>query len=397
MNAGPETRPAAPRVDAPQPYRLLFPLGVCYAIAGAITWPAHAAGSSYPGPLHAALMIQGFQQCFVLGFFLTAMPAFTRGERCRRGELTLAVALMAAFGALASAGLARPAEVVFGASIVLVVSATARRILASRSAPPEEFVFVLFGFACGLTGSVLLVLEGAFLDASPRLGAHLISLGMVLSLVLGFGGLLVPTFTLMREPLAIPGIAKAHERGPRRMLYVPLALVLALAFVAEATGRGGLGSWLRALAATALVLLAWKLYRRPGRRDLPSLAIWCAGWFVLAGLWTAALAPAWTLAGYHIVFIGGFGLLTLGIATRVVGSHGGHGMQRERSILTPPVAIALMIAVLARVGAEWIAPRNAWLSASAALWIVAWGLWAAGAIPAIVRVARASVAPIRPE
>ncbi len=381
----------------PEPYRLLFPLGVFYAVAGAIPWPLFALGAAYPGPLHAALMIQGFQHCFVLGFFLTAMPAFTRGERCRREELVAALALMVAFGALVVLGLARWAEVVFASTIALVVSAVARRLRASRAAPPEEFVFVFLGFACGLIGSVLLAVNGNLLDEPARLGARLVSLGMVLSLVLGFGGLLIPTFTLMREPLAIPGIARPHERGPRRRLYLPLALVLAAAFVAEALGRAGLGAWLRALTATVLVLLVWKLYRAPGRRDLPSLAIWSAGWFILAGLWTAALAPASSLAGYHIVFLGGFALLTMGISTRVVGSHGGHGMPRERLILRPITVLPLALAILCRLAAEFLAPRNGWLAASAAFWITAWGAWAAGALPAILVVARPvrGVVPIR--
>ena len=372
----------------PEPYRLLFPLGAFYALVGAGLWPLQVWGAlPHPASLHAALMIQGFQQCFVLGFFLTAMPAFTRGPRAHPVEVFTALALMMAFGVLAAAGAVRWAEISYAASIVLLGASASRRVLASRSAPPEEFLFVLLGFLLGLAGSVAMAASGAVLEGA-RLGIRLVSLGMVLSLVLGFGGLLVPTFTLMREPLAVPGIAKAHERGPRRRLYLPLAILLAAAFVADAMGRAALGAWIRALAATALVLLVWKIYRSPGRRDAVSFAIWSAGWLVVVGLLAAAAAAPYAVAAYHVVMLGGFGFLTVGIATRVVASHGGHGIERERQVLTPAVLAPLALALVARLAAEAPGVRNPMLGASALLWMLAWLGWAWGAVPAIVTRAR---------
>src|SRR5512135_2057051 len=78
----------------PEPYRLLFPLGAAFALAGVAPWLAAPFGVAWPGPLHMALMIEGFEQSFVLGFLLTAMPAFTRGGRCARWELAAAVLLL---------------------------------------------------------------------------------------------------------------------------------------------------------------------------------------------------------------------------------------------------------------------------------------------------------------
>src|SRR5580765_3563716 len=94
MEAG---RTAAP--STPDPYRVLFPLGVMFAIAGAVPWLLHAFGrAAWPGPLHAALMIEGFEFCFVLGFLLTAIPAFTHGARATPLELAVATAGPLAFG-----------------------------------------------------------------------------------------------------------------------------------------------------------------------------------------------------------------------------------------------------------------------------------------------------------
>ena len=55
-------------------------------------------------------------------------------------------------------------------------------------------------------------------------------------MVLGVGGPLVPTFTSMREPLVIPGIAKPHERYSRRLLYAAIAIALLGSPLLEASG-----------------------------------------------------------------------------------------------------------------------------------------------------------------
>jgi uncharacterized protein involved in response to NO len=386
-----------PTDATPEPYRILFPLGAFYALLAAAVWPLHVwGGAAYPASLHAGLMIQGFQQCFVLGFFLTAMPAFTRGARCHRAELIAALGLMLAFGTLAVTRHPRWAEVAYAGSLGLIALAGGRRLRASRSLPPEEFLFVATGLALGLAGAVALASAGTFLDPT-RLGVRLVSLGMVLSLVLGFGGLLVPTFARIPAPLEVPGLARPHQRGPRRRLYVPLAMALIGAFAAEAAGRLLLGAWVRALAASVLVLLVWKVYRLPGRRDLVSFAIWSAGWLLLAGLWIAALAPRFAIAGHHVVMLGGFGFLTLGIATRVVASHGGHGLAREGRVLTPLVVAPIALGLVARVVAEAVpAARAPWLAVSAVLWIVGWIAWMLGALPAIATRAQPAPPPVIP-
>ena len=55
------------------------------------------------------------------------------------------------------------------------------------------------------TGGLLRALSAAGLVAepAPRFGLRMISLGMALPIVLGFGALLVPTFTMMKRPLAV--------------------------------------------------------------------------------------------------------------------------------------------------------------------------------------------------
>lgn len=374
------------------PYRVLFPIGTAFALIGVAPWMLHLMGLvPWPGSLHRALMIQGFEQSFVLGFLLTAMPGLTHSEPSRPAELGTAVLAVTAFGAATLLGWEPGAAAAYLAGNLLIGVALARRLPKARVTPPRELMFVGFGLVLGVAGGVLQLAAavGWPLDPVPRWGERLISLGLVLSLVLGVGSLLVPVIAGMRDPLVIPGIAAAHESGRRTRLYAVLIAALALAFVAEAIGHPGVGAALRASAATVILLLVWKLTRPPGRRELQAWGVWAAGWLILVGLWLAALLPSHALAGLHLVFIGGFGLLTVAVGTRVVVMHGGHPPASERLVFGAGVVLALAGALVARVAADFVpALSNGLLASSALLWSIAWGLWAWHAMPRVRRTQR---------
>lgn len=376
-----------------EPYRILFPLGVVYALAGSLLWLVHATGHlAYPGPLHRILMIQGFELAFIVGFALTAMPGFLHAEKCTPVELAAAVTLVAGFGVFAFARQTAVAEACFALTVLLIVAAALRRLARASQPPAVELLLAGAGLMLGLAGGI-----GTLADAAgwrrepvPGFGLRMVSLGMVLLMVLGVGGLLVPTFTGVRQPLVIAKIGGPHERPGRRLFYGTLAALFLLAFALDSRGLRFAGGLVRAVAASPVLLLVWKLGRPPARRDLFSLTLRTAGWCVFAGLWMAVLLPRYWLAGYHVVFIGGFGLLTLGIATRVVVAHGGHAMEWERRVLTPWAAGALALALVARVAGEFL-PRAYFvlLGASGVAWSAGWLLWAWRAGPLILTARRA--------
>jgi uncharacterized protein involved in response to NO len=375
--------------SVPAPYQLLFPLGVAYAIVAALVWPLHALGwIAYPAPLHWTLMVQGFLHCFILGFLLTALPSFLHADRVRPWEIAVVAAAMAAFGALAVGGALVAAQAAYLVTFAALAAIVIRRFPRRRGDPPEEFLLVALGLAFGFAGGGLrLAVEAGWIaDPTPRFALHLIARGMVLALVLGIGGLLVPTFSAMREPLVIPGIARPGQRAPRRALYLPIAVAFVAAAVCDGIGRPTAASWLRAIAGSVLGLLVWKLFRRPGRRDLLSYSIWGSGWFILAGLWLGALLPAKTVLVFHLIYLGGFGMLTMGIATRVVVSHGGYPSAQERRVLRPTSIGALFLSVAARAAGEFAPVHGtAFYAAGGLLWIAAWAIWSARAFPCILK------------
>lgn len=378
-----------------EPYRILFPMGLLYAVASALLWPIHALGwIPYAATTHWTLMIQGFQHCYILGFLLTALPAFLHSERCRPAELATVAAAMVVLGVAAVSGWVVAAQAAYLVTLMTLVYVAARRIPTRRGDPPEEFVFVALGLLLGFGGALwgIAIAAGWAPEPAPRFALHLIARGLVLSIVLGLGGLLVPTFTAMKEPLVVLGIAKPGQRHPRRRAYVPLALIFLASLVAEAYGRAELGAWLRVAAATPILVLVWKVFRLPGRPDLLSFALWGAGWFILLGLWFSALLPAHAIAGFHIIFQGGFGLLTLGISTRVVVTHGKFPLQYERLILTPRVIALALTALVLRVVGEFVPQLSTqFYGVGGTLWALAWIDWGWRSVPCMIRKATDAV------
>lgn len=392
-----------------EPYRVLFPLGAALAIAGVAPWLALAAGAAqWPGRLHAGLMMEGFELSFIAGFLLTAMPAFTHGAKALGGETWgiaagITLAALAAFAGLESYAHGFAALVIL--QLMIAVGSRALGRLATggwgpglASAPPEEFSLVGLGLLAGLAGTAwqAAIAAGWAHEGVPHLAEHLVSRFMVLALVLGLGSLLVPTFAMMREPLTILGVAKAGDRPRRRAFAALLALLLAGALIAEATHHERTGAVLRAAAGAASTLLAWKLLRREGRQDGVAWTIRAAGWGLLAGLVLVAAVPAHEIAAWHVVFISGYGLLTLGIGSRVVVSHGGHGLADEAQVLTRFALGALLLALPARLAAEFAGTYMTQVLATAALfWWLAWSWWLLRAWPRIARTKRALMMPGR--
>ncbi len=398
-------REAPKVVPGREPYRRLFPLGIAIGMTGVGLWIAHAAGwIPYPGNPHAALLLLGFQQCFILGFLMTAMPAFLHAPHCRPEELAAAFFLVSAASFSALVGWASAAGLFYVGSLGVPIWMAVRRIAGRQAGPPpEEFILVAAGFVTGMVGAIWMsgAAAGLWVEPSPRFGLRLIGFGMILPVVLGVGGLLVPTFMAMREPLTIPGLARAHQRGPRRALYLLVVLLLVGAVALEGRGEPIAAAWVRALVGSALLLWVWKLFRLPGRADRLSYSLWTAGWLLFAGLWLGVLVPARPLLGEHVIFLGGFGFLTLGIATRVVVRHGGYPLVLESRVIGTAALVLLGLALLTRAFSESLDPAGAtktwFLAGAAAAWMAAWGRWAWKAVPLALRLPPPTKsAPVRP-
>ncbi|HET7224913.1 MAG TPA: NnrS family protein [Candidatus Eisenbacteria bacterium] len=367
------------------PYRPLFLIGIAYALAGALLWVVAAFGL-WPDAaiLHPLLMIEGFEQSFVAGFLLTAVGGLTHGGPSRPAHAALLVAAQLGFGIAAFAGARAVAHGCFLFGLIVLIVVLVTRLARGRRGGHlmPEAIFIITALLLGLLGGALM-LAGALRPATgwEIAGRRVVALGEVLTLVVGVGTILVPTFTGARQQLVMSLRKPDYER--RDVLYPIAALMLAGALALDGVGHPEWAAVARALAATAVIVAGWRL-RTAGRVARLTRVLRGAGHAIVAGLWLAALLPAHPLLGEHVVFVAGFGLLTMGIATRVVLTHGGFGIADEPALLGAPALVALGLSLALRIAAEFLAaPGHAWAT-SGALWTVAWIVWAARAVPRIV-------------
>ena len=115
-----------------------------------------------------------------------------------------------------------------------------------------------------------------------------------------------------------------------------------------------------------------------------SLAAQLALLALVAGLIFPLFWPGHRIAGLHIVFLGGFSLITFTVATRVVLGHSGNEALFDTRLPSLQITTLLLLTgtVLRAVG-DFLPARPHWLSGASYLWILAAGVWAFKILPKV--------------
>ena len=187
-----------------EPYRVFFPLGLVFGLAGVAIWPLYSFGvtATYSGRSHTLVQIFGFLYAFIAGFLLTAVPRFT-GTRppARVTQVVLAALLTVAVVAseLRAFAVGTAAFVVAHAMLLTLVG---RRVVRRQQSPPPTFVQIGLALVAGAAGAVLMsAVAFELIPASwDLLGKRLLTEGMVMLLVLGVGGFLGPRLLGFASP-----------------------------------------------------------------------------------------------------------------------------------------------------------------------------------------------------
>ncbi|HEY8515777.1 MAG TPA: NnrS family protein [Candidatus Binatia bacterium] len=380
--------PQAPRLRA-EPYRLFFPLGVLLGWAGVGHWVLYATGatSSYSCHRHGLLQTQAFLMAFALGFLWTALPRRLAAPAASAREISLAVAALLGTCATLLADQWVLAELGYLALFVLLLQFGARRFLtgAVRRSPPAAFVLLAVGAAQGIAGA-LLILARLVLESAPwtmALGALLIEQGVFLSFVVGVGALILP---LMAGEAPPPDLGSSPRETWKAVGFLALGLVIVASLVAEQAGWVRSGQIVRGLAVALGLGVAGGAWRAPGKPGLHRRLVWLAAWLAPAGLILAGLFPDYRVPALHVLFIGGFSLMAFGVATHVCLSHLG---MTDDVVGRPPAVIALgagiLLALAARVAADWSDSYFTHLAWAAGVWIAASAVWLAYLGPRLVR------------
>ncbi len=361
-----------------EPFRIFFPLGVVLAWVGIGHWLLYAIGltASYSCQRHGLVQTQAFLMAFAVGFLLTALPRRTQAPPPSITEMAAAATALILTAALDAAGNRVAAQVAYAALFALLLRFALLRFLgrAAGRRPPAAFVLIPIGAMHGLAGAALIAwsptLQGRALML--QLGPLLVQQGVFLCFTVGVGSLILP---LMGGTPPPPDLGAAPRERVKAIGYAAAGLAFLATFVFEAAGWIRGGPLLRALV-DALALGLGGAWLPPGKPGLHRRLAWLAVWMMPIGLAASALFPDYRVAALHILFIGGFGLLTFAVATHVSLSH--LGLERL-ALGRPPVVVALAVAfglaLATRLAADVSESYFAHVGWAAAFWIAGTACW----------------------
>jgi uncharacterized protein involved in response to NO len=374
-----------------EPFRLFFPVGVLIGIAGVSLWPLFFTGihKFYPGVMHARLMTQGFMGAFVIGFLGTAGPRLTGTPHFSRSEFWTFLTLLAAIVGLHIGQRYFIGDLLFLALLLLFAGRMGWRFSRRTDLPPPSFALVAFGFLNAIIGTVLLLVSamGNGFPGGAHLGSLLLNQGFVLYLVLGIGGFLLPRFLILPAKPELPDTPELSAPWMRRALFAAgIGAALLASFVIEAFTAAPRVAGVVRLVATAVFLgaeIPAHLSAAPPVTITRNLRL--ALVLLVLGLLLPVLWPWQRLAGLHLVFIGGFTLITFTVATRVVLGHSGQGhlFAQPLPFLRSAAALLLIAAVLRVIGDFLPAARGTLLNLASYFWMLAAAIWSWRVLPKV--------------
>ena len=371
-----------------EPFRVFFPLGVVLGWVGISQWLLYAAGisSSYSCQLHGLIQVQAFLMAFAVGFLLTALPRRTQGPPPTTMEMagaaltliTVPVAMIARYRAVA--------QLAYASLFALLLQFAIRRFVGRVAGrrPPAAFVLIPIGILHGLAGAGLIAAAPA-LHGRPwavRLGPLLVEQGVFLCFTVGVGSLILPLMSGAPPPADLDWSPGEYAKA---LAYAGVGLSFFTTFVLESAGWSRSAPLLRA-AVDALGYAIGGAARWPGKPGLHRQLAWVSIWMMPLGLAASGLLPDYRVPALHILFIGGFGLLTFAVATHVSLSH--LDLQ-ELALGRPPavvvLAVSFALALAARLAADASHSYFDHLGWAAGCWLFGSAVWLAFIGPRLLR------------
>lgn len=380
-------------IAASEPFRLLFPLGAAMGILGVMLWPAHIWwGADYPLLSHAGIMIQCFLASFVIGFLGTAFPRLLDVSKFRLRESVGFAAGIVAVAVLHLTQHSILADATFLLVLLLFVGSLLHRARSRKDVPPPGFVLVLMGLLSALAGVGLQITLTVWSEALPVdyyfLGKRLLQQGFLLLPVMGIGAFLLPRFFGLPNRQSFPeSLRPPPGWWPRAGFAASCGLVVIASFCLEAWGFVR-PAWL--LRAAAVLVYFWRevpIHQAAYSRGSLAWSLRIALAAIPLGYLAMAVLPARHMTLIHIVFIGGFTLLTFTVATRVVLGHSGQSEKFARPLKSVACVAGLFVLSMAtRVSADWMPDLRMSHYAYASLsWAAAVLVWVVAILPDVRR------------
>jgi uncharacterized protein involved in response to NO len=370
-----------------EPFRIFFPLGLFLGAIGVALWPLFVwhAIEFYPAQPHVRLMIEGLMGSFIIGFLGTAGPRLLDASPLITKETSVLFGLQIVSAFLHVVQRQTAGDIVFLILLLLFVGMIAKRAGARNDLPPPHFVLVLFGFLNAIAGVFLITVAKSLTNGSfaNQLGNLMLNEGFVLFPILGVGAFFFPKLLGGAKPEPSDLRIAAGLWLKNAAIAALTALVIWGSFVFEALGWTRAAALIRGVTTLAYFVMQGHLLEKPSGPPFLAHCFRLGALLLVAGLLLPAALPAYRLANLHLTFIGGFSVILFTVSTRVIIGHAGqsHLFRKRLRFLTAALTL-LVIAMIARVGADFI-PRahNSHLVYAALIWLLAATVWAVALAP----------------
>lgn len=350
------------------PYRLFFFIGILGLFLGTGVWIVHGLfdNSFYMGIMHARFMIAIFLLGFVAGFLMTAVPKMSSTSPANKGEVLLQ---LGTFSLCLISGFFEDYEKLFFSSVILNLLVLfvfcGRRIITCRHMIPDVFPMVIVSLFSGLLGAVFYLLNDSFL------GGRLFYLTMILGLCIGVGAKLIPMLLRL-------GCGTSYRKNE---LWFVGFFLLASAFI-ESWYSEQQGNLIRAIVMGIAFFRYWKIHKFVGFNTTVANGIRLSALSIFAGTLGIFFFPDFRLEGLHMIYISGFALLTVLVASRVILANGGFDLSLEFKnwFLRVPVVL-ILIASFMRVLASFTSQYEIFLGLAAFSFLAGMTIWGIFFIP----------------
>lgn len=333
---------------------------------------------------HAHEMLWGFIATIAVAFLLTASATWTGFNPLKGAGLAGIVALwlIARIGYLVGGEIATHIACASEIAFFVISAACLMRVMVKGKSRRNYGVPLL---VLGLGAANALYLRAA-LDGDYVLLMRRFDLGMICMAVIALliARRVIPFFSMRMVPgLALPMQVRSGQ------------VQLVIGVIAIALGLAGLALPMAAALAVVGMVSLWQVLRWKPLAVLHKPMLWIlylgyaamglglifAAWHT-SGLATGVLARA--AVHVHIIGMGGFAVLIIGMVTRTALGHLGHPLALDNSML---ISYYLMIAaVVLRLGALWPSSGSLWMLRAAALsWIACMALYLWRFVPMLVR------------
>lgn len=344
---------------AEEPYRIFFPLAVLGGVLGISHWFFYAMGwiPHYSALFHASIQIQVYMGSFVLGFLLTAMPRFASAPPASAVELLIFLVWIGLIPIFYLSNHWTLGRLCFlGWMISLAIFAFKRFKRKDHSVqPPVEFIWIPIALAQGIAGTLMVLRETHKVISTPvflKIGKLFMDQGFLLSLVLGVGAFLGPRLMGVYKPEFIVGDQKDQKRIRVKKVFTYLFLggLLLFSFILEGLDFSKLAYFLRAFIVSAIYIPTRTINPKPLVQDPFVRLLWASFWMVFLGHWLLAFFPSFRTAMLHVIFIGGYALMTFAVSIMVIFSHGGMSSALKKNAWPlSAIAVALGATLVLRV------------------------------------------------